>query len=554
MKQCPYCREEVRDDAIKCRYCSSSLTPAQASAEQPTEQPADRSNRVVFIVDNDLVRFAKFVAGVLAIFVTIGASLYGFSINQAADKVRESGDKVRDLGDKIRDLADSVRVQKEAVDSQAKAIEITAQQIRKAKDDVDNQTKTVEATAREISETATQVASDRQRVKDLRKQAEEDALKTHTVFIRMTSNEPANSNAASIKSVSPFTVPELARLYNFPTEFDGKGQTIALIELGGGFLDSDLSTYFKRLKVAKPKVTTVSVGGVRNEPRKDFGANTQVTLDIEVVGAAAPGADIVVYFSSSTHEGFLNAINQAVHDNKAHPTIILINWGGPEETWTSIAMQAINAALQEAAQRGITVIVAAGDTGITDEIKDGKHHVDFPASSPYALAVGGSHLSATKEKGAIISETVRRGSGGGVSAVFPRPQWQETANPRTDGGGGRGIPDVAINADVETGYIAVINGSAAQIGGTSAGAALWAGLIARINQGVGYNIGYINPVLYEKLGPSGALRSIANAGDLKGDIAGSGWNGLTGWGSPDGRKLLKAFQNLPSPRGESSAR
>jgi hypothetical protein len=400
MKICPYCREEVHDDAIKCRYCSSSLLPGQQSPERPSEQPADGSKSVVYVVDNGLIRFAKFVAAALAVFVTVGASLYGFSINQAADKVRESSDKVREIADKIRDVADTVRAQKEAVDNQVKAITTTDEQIRKAKDDVDNQIKTLQHTAAEINDTANKVAADSQRVKDLLKQTEQDAFQAHSITVSITANEAGNSDAASTKTVS-FTVPALAKLYNFPTEFDGKGQTIALIELGGGYLESDLKAYFATLKVSKPKVAWVSVDGTKNEPG-ETGANYQVTLDIEVVGAVAPAANIVVYFATNTNQGYLNALNQAVHDRINHPSVISLSWGASEISWESSAIQGINAALREATQLGITVVATVGDNGVTDGVKDGKPHVDFPASSPYALAVGGSRV-ATKGD-AIISE------------------------------------------------------------------------------------------------------------------------------------------------------
>jgi kumamolisin len=116
------------------------------------------------------------------------------------------------------------------------------------------------------------------------------------------------------------------------------------------------------------------------------------------------------------------------------------------------------------------------------------------------------------------------------------------------------VPDVAINADPGNGYSTFIGGGPRVVGGTGAGAALWAGLIARINQALGHNIGYINPLLYAKFGPDGTLRNVVNGDDVRKNMAGSSWNAITGWGSPDGRKLLAALQNAPTSRADNPAR
>ena len=201
-------------------------------------------------------------------------------------------------------------------------------------------------------------------------------------------------------------------------------------------------------------------------------------------------------------------------------------------------------------------MAAAGDSGVTDGVNDGQAHVDFPGSSPWVLTCGGTRI--TVSGGKITSEVVWNdaagigfgATGGGVSAHFPKPNWQAHVNIPTDSQGhvGRGIPDVAVAASPESGYRVIIDGQAVVLGGTAAATPFWAGLIALINQGLGHNVGYINPVLYTKLGPAGALRGITegNNGEkgVKGYSAGPGWNAATGWGSPDGRKLLQAFQSL----------
>ena len=364
-------------------------------------------------------------------------------------------------------------------------------------------------------------------------------------------SEPANLNNETA-TASFFTVPELMQLYDFPTEFNGKGQTIGLIELGGGYQDFDLNSYFAQLKLPKPNVTWVGVDGAKNDPGHSE-ADGQVTLDIEVVGAVAPGAHIVVYFAPNTNKSFQGAVNKAIHDSVNHPSVISVAWGLPEDPVASLDfIRGMNSVLKSAVDLGITIVAAAGDNGVTDGRKDGKPHVDFPASSPYALAIGGTRITA---KGAAITSEVVWNSGvavgatgGGVSEVFALPEWQQNVNvpPRAGGGTGRGLPDVAANADPASGYRIVLRGNAAVLGGTAAATPFWAGLIVLINQGVGHNVGYVNPVLYQEIGPSGALRAIVQGNNsinnVKGYAAGPGWNAATGWGSPDGRKLLAAFR------------
>ncbi|AMP08060.1 kumamolisin [Collimonas arenae] len=335
---------------------------------------------------------------------------------------------------------------------------------------------------------------------------------------------------------------QLATLYDFPDN-QGKGQCIAIIELGGGYKQSDLQTYFTRLGIPVPNVTAVAVNGPGNQPSGDpNGPDGEVVLDIEIAGAIAPEAQIVVYFSTNTDAGFINALNRAVHDSQHQPSIISISWGSAEAGWTQQSMQAFNAALQAAAAMGVTVCVASGDNGSSDGVTDGANHVDFPASSPYALACGGTRLLAG---GSIIEREVvwNDGSqggagGGGVSAVFTLPLWQQNLTLTSTNGkhvslAMRGVPDVAGNADPATGYQVHVDGSDAVVGGTSAVAPLWAALFARINAGRGSAVGYVNARLYQQ--PS-AFRDITQGNN--GNFAATpGWDACTGLGSPDGKKL-----------------
>jgi kumamolisin len=287
------------------------------------------------------------------------------------------------------------------------------------------------------------------------------------------------------------------------------------------------------------------VDHVSNSPTGDAdGPDGEVMLDIEVVGSIAPGARIAVYFAPNTDAGFLDAITTAVHDTTNKPSVISISWGGAESTWTPQSMTAMDEAFQAAAAVGITVCVAAGDNGSSDGVNDGADHVDFPASSPFALACGGTSLVASSS--GISSETVWNdgasggATGGGISSFFALPSWQQGLSALKTGGKSvaltmRGVPDVSGDADPDTGYEVRVDGSDTVIGGTSAVAPLWAALLARINSTAGKPAGYINPQLYRS--PKD-LRDITQGNN--GDFAAQpGWDACTGLGSPNGGLLAE---------------
>ena len=374
-------------------------------------------------------------------------------------------------------------------------------------------------------------------------------------------HERAGARAASPNA--SYTPPQVAALYSFPTGVDGSGECIALIELGGGYTATDLSNYWNQLNLTKtPAVSAVSVGNGSNNPTGDSsGPDGEVMLDIEVTGSVAPGAKIVVYFADNTDAGFLNAITTAVHDSTNNPSIVSISWGGPESSWTQQAMTSMDEAFQSAAAMGVTVCVAAGDDGSTDGVTDGLNHVDFPASSPNVLACGGTQLVASGNS--ISSETVwnelannEGATGGGVSDVFPLPSYQTNAGvpPSANSGGnvGRGVPDVAGDADPTTGYDTLVDGQSGVIGGTSAVAPLWAGLIALVNQSVGKPAGLINPLLYQSASTAGDFNDVTS-GNNGAYSAGPGWDACSGLGSPIGAQVAvvlgaKAAQAMKTAR------
>ncbi len=363
-------------------------------------------------------------------------------------------------------------------------------------------------------------------------------------------------------SAGTFTPPQVAALYNYPQGLDGTGQTIGIVELGGGYTAADLQNFFQGVGLAVPSVTAVSVDGGSNSPGGD--ADAEVELDIEVSGSVAPGANIAVYFAPNTDQGFIDAVTDAVHDATNNPSVVSISWGGPEDSWTQQSRTALDAALQDAATLGVTVTVASGDSGSSDGVGDGMLHVDFPASSSYALACGGTTLQGSGSQ--ITSEVVwnetannEGATGGGVSNFFALPSYQQNAGvpaqPQTSFVG-RGSPDVSGNADPETGYQVVVDGQNIVVGGTSAVAPLWAGLIALLNQQLGTSVGLLQPKLYN-LGETDVNDITVGNNDDSGlgyYSAAVGWDPCTGLGSPNGTAILNSLTATASSSARAAKR
>jgi kumamolisin len=352
--------------------------------------------------------------------------------------------------------------------------------------------------------------------------------------------------ARGVASTS-FSPLDLARLYGFPAG-DGAGECIGIIELGGGYRESDLSAYFSKLGLTAPKVVAVGVDDATNAPTGNpNGPDSEVTLDIEIAGAIAPGALIAVYFAPNSDAGFVDAVSRAIHDTTNQPSVVSISWGGPEPTWSPQSLNAFNDVLQAAAALGVTVCVASGDSGSGDGVGDGADHVDFPAASPYVLACGGTSLAASAQgiEGEVVWNDGAQGGagGGGVSSVFAVPVWQKGLSVARAGGGRtalgkRGVPDVAGDASPLTGYEVLIGGDETVVGGTSAVAPLWAALFARINAAAGAPAGFVNPKLYRA---KTACRDITE-GNNGSFAAAPGWDACTGLGSPVGENVAAALK------------
>jgi kumamolisin len=367
-------------------------------------------------------------------------------------------------------------------------------------------------------------------------------------------------SAAATPAPAPLWTTQIARLYDFPSGRDGSGEAIGILELGGGYTDDELAAYFARAGVPAPSVTSVAVDNGANRPGED--ADAEVLLDIEVAGTVAPGARIVVYFADNTDRGFLDALTTAVHDTANAPSAISISWGGPEDTWTAQARTAFDQALADAAALGVTVLAAAGDHGAGDAAGDAGVHTDFPASSPHMVGCGGTTLVGDGDQ--IASEVVWNdgdgwATGGGVSAAFAVPDYQREASPpanRDTGRPGRGVPDVAGDADTDTGYLVLVHGQWGPIGGTSAVAPLYAGLVALLNQALGRPIGALLPALYTIAADAAAqaFRDVTSGDNgvpesefgpaVAGYAAAGGWDACAGLGSIRGAALLARLEAL----------
>ena len=350
-----------------------------------------------------------------------------------------------------------------------------------------------------------------------------------------------------------YTPVELGRLYEFPAGTDGTGQTLAIISLGGSCRAQDLETYFAELGLAMPRITHVSVDGapVNPEVQTPSKFDLEVTLDLQISGALAPGAHIINYFTHNNGPGILKGLQAAIHA-PVPPTVISLSWGSPEITYSGQLAIAMNDLFADAVALGITICAASGDSGSNSGMRDGGSHVNFPASSPYVLACGGTTLIADPVTNTIHSETTwNTGSsgatGGGVSGVFDLPPWQAGAGVPPRFGTteqGRGLPDVAANADGETGYQIMLHGKPGCIGGTSAATPLWAALICRLTQALGRPVGLLQPLIYH-----GVTADLVTAGfrDVVQGNNGSyaarpGWDPNTGLGSPHGEQLLAALR------------
>ena len=401
--------------------------------------------------------------------------------------------------------------------------------------------------------------------------------------------------AARHRTPRPFTPADLERQYNFPPG-DGAGKTIAIAEfgqdLGDGlvlapaYIPSDVTSFCKRHHRPAPKVRIESVGlspltltkqqyekylqqlpAELRQLQKMLTAETM--MDAQIVAALCPKADIGIYFATWGEGGWVNLLDAVTCGSGPVPVAVSISYGWAEEgtDWSGGALTAINERLQIAALQGITVCVSSGDDGSGCE-QSGKHcHVVFPSSSPYVLSVGGTMLA--KQAGQVVEKiwwqhpgmrtrnTDGGATGGGVSVRNRRAPWQSIQIPSLNPGApdGRVVPDVSALAGPPF-YRLLLNGAPKKNGGTSAATPLWASLIARIDAALptSKRQRFLPPLLYDPRVAEAGFHDIVSGETREtnasyphpgiGYEAKHGFDAVSGWGVPHGRRLLDALARV----------
>jgi kumamolisin len=381
--------------------------------------------------------------------------------------------------------------------------------------------------------------------------------------------------------LSPLTPADIEKCYNFP-DGDGKGQSIAIAEFGGGYFKEDMKAYCNKFGRSTPNVQPISVDApaytlqdilnIQNpELRKlQLDESFEVMMDVEIIGGLCPKANISVYFSEFTLDGWIHLLDRVIAARPV-PAALSISWGHAEDdSWTANGIQDINNKLNIIRLLGITTCVASGDDGSRDQVYDGRAHVDFPASSPHVMGVGGTMLV---QSGGNVQEVtwwdnpgyLGGATGGGVSKVFPRPVWQDVQVASITPGSidGRVVPDVSALAGMPY-YDLVFAGFPWPDGKTSASAPVWAALIARMSATkrptkrpplpLRTRQPFLTPLLYKRLANGKAVAKASfrdiTTGNNKvhptpgGYNAGAGFDAVTGWGVPDGKKLLKCLAQI----------
>lgn len=353
---------------------------------------------------------------------------------------------------------------------------------------------------------------------------------------RLPTPQPRGSGSTS------FMPSEVAEAYNFPKASMGAGQSVAIIELGGGLDLKDNAQYYKDHGLKEPPLQIVAIDGASNSPGQD--ADGEVALDSQIIGAVAPEAKQQLIFAPNSDQGFINAITRATFPEAGEKqnTAISISWGQNEAAWSEQAVHNMNAAFKKAALKGISIFAAAGDDGAKDGTD--KYLADYPSSDPFVTGCGGTNLSRNGKEVVWNDGSFGGATGGGISQKFDLPDFQKGTplpkNANKDGKPGRGAPDIAGDASPSTGYVIRVGAAEQVVGGTSAVAPLYAGLMMRVNGALGHPAGYLNPFLY-KNGNSAIFKDITD-GNNNGYKAGKGWDACTGWGVINGEKFLEQLK------------
>ena len=332
-------------------------------------------------------------------------------------------------------------------------------------------------------------------------------------------------------AVAGLTPAQLRTAYHTSSLGDGKGQTVALWEFDG-YQASNIAGYDNQFGLKAPAPQTVSVDGANYDASPGQGQG-EVELDVELVQAMAPAANTLVYEAPNSDQGQVDMANQIVTDDRV--SVTSVSWGECETAASQASITGTDNALQQGAAEGISFFVASGDSG-SDDCRTGGTAVDYPASDPNVSGAGGTSLT-TDASGGYGSETAWSGSGGGDSAVFGTPAYQN------DPSGRRAVPDVSLDADPNTGYAIFSAGQWLEFGGTSCAAPMWAGFAALYDAKSVGRLGNGNQAFYSiASGPAGgsAFHDITSGSNGAFD-AGAGYDAVTGLGSYDGAGLAAAL-------------
>lgn len=326
---------------------------------------------------------------------------------------------------------------------------------------------------------------------------------------------------------------EIAGRYGINPDLDAAGQCVGIIALGGGYRPEDLKAAASAMERPLPMVVDCPVAGASNL----FGGGTafdeEIALDLQIVAGLVPSARIAVYFAPNNIANLVLAVRRAIADDVNRPRVLSISWGSAELFWSDDARNAAESAFEDAAKAGISIVAASGDNLATAGLMDGEPHVLFPASSPFALACGGTQFD---DSGESVWNEAFSGTGGGISDIFDLPAYQKGALPETLKAR-RGIPDLAAAAGSDPGFRVIVNGRSIVKQGTSGAAPLWASLIAMANAKRGIPLGFFHPHLYRSPAICTPIVKGNNRVDGIGYDAGPGWNACAGLGVPNSQTV-----------------
>ncbi|WP_249203339.1 protease pro-enzyme activation domain-containing protein [Burkholderia ambifaria] len=368
------------------------------------------------------------------------------------------------------------------------------------------------------------------------------ATRLHPHFVRASL-----SAAAPQANASPTTA--AVTVAHSPTDFPGiysVGSTPTASNITVGIIAEgnvtqpviDLATFASNHQLPAVPVSVINVGS----PSADTSANTEWSLDSQtIVGMSGGVRQLNFYVAPSfAWSNMALAINRAVTDNTAR--VVNMSIGGCEN-WAPTA--AIDTLFELAVAQGQTFAVSSGDSGSVAYGCNGTS-VQYPATSPYVVAVGGTSLY-TNGNGSYAGETAWDGSGGGISGIEPIPSWQSNV-PALKGRFFRGMPDIAFDADPYSGAQVVVGGQLAIVGGTSLSAPLFAATWARmLSGGCAASLGFAAPTLYSAQATSPSIFRDVTNGSNGAYSAGSGWDFVTGWGTPNVSALHSAICVPTSP-------